>query len=123
MSALRGYLYAAGGHDSPCADLAYEFPVVERYDPRTHQWSTDHFSSVERYDPHADQWCLISAMKNCRDALGMATLGDQIYAVGGYDGLSYLDAVEAYDPITDDWTPVAALTQRRAGTRVVAVKI
>lgn len=105
VAVLRGYLYAAGGHDAPASSD-----------------SSKQFSSVERYDPRSDQWCLIAAMNNCRDAVGMATLGDRIYSVGGYDGLSYLDAVEAYDPETDTWESVAPLTHPRAGACVVALK-
>lgn len=106
VSVLRGYLYAAGGHDAPASSD-----------------SSKQFSSVERYDPRTDEWGLISPMKNCRDAVGMASLGDRLYSVGGYDGLSYLDAVEAYDPETDEWTSVQELDHPRAGACVVAVKL
>lgn len=106
VAVLRGYLYAAGGHDAPASsDLSKQF------------------SSVERYDSRIDQWGLIVPMKNCRDAVGMATLGDRLYSVGGYDGNTYLDAVEAYDPDSNDWKSVASLTHPRAGACVVALKI
>lgn len=62
-------------------------------------------------------------MNNCRDAVGMATLGDRIYSVGGYDGLTYLDAVESYDPLTGEWEAVASLAHPRAGACVVSVNI
>ena len=61
-------------------------------------------------------------MRNCRDAVGLAALGDRLYSVGGYDGLKYLSAVEAYDAETDVWEKVAPLTIPRAGACVVAVK-
>ena len=103
---MRGYLYAAGGRDAPASsDSSKQFP------------------SVERYDPRCDQWCLVASMNNCRDAVGMATLGDRIYSVGGYDGLTYLDAVESYDPVTGEWEAVASLAHPRAGACVVPVNI
>ena len=105
MAVLHGYLYALGGHDTPCS-----------------QDSSKQFSSVERYDPLADQWSLLAAMRNCRDAVGLAALGDKLYSVGGYDGLRYLSAVEAYDPETNEWESVASLNIPRAGACVVTVK-
>ena len=106
VAVLRGYLYAAGGHDAPASSD-----------------SSKQFSSVERYDPRNDQWCLIVSMKNCRDAVGMTALGDRLFSVGGYDGNSYLDAVEAYDPDANDWKPVSPLTHPRAGACVVSLKL
>ena len=50
-------------------------------------------------------------------------LGDKLYSVGGYDGVTYLDAVEAYEPDSDQWTAVSPLTHPRAGACVVAVKL
>ena len=106
VTVLNGYLYALGGHDAPaCQD------------------SSKQFSSVERYDPRTDQWTLVAPMNNCRDAVGLAALGDKLYSVGGYDGTKYLDAVEAYDPEKNEWESVAPLTHPRAGACVVAIKI
>ena len=106
MAVLNGYLYAAGGHDAPAS-----------------QDCSKQFNSMERYDPHSDQWTLLASMNNCRDAVGMTSLGDKLYSVGGYDGVTYLDAVEAYDADKDEWNAVASLTHPRAGACVVAVKL
>lgn len=46
-----------------------------------------------------------------RDAVGVCLLGDRLYAVGGYDGQSYLNTVESYDAQNNEWTEVIALTQ------------
>jgi kelch-like protein 1/4/5 len=46
-------------------------------------------------------------MSVSRDAVGVCLLGDKLYAVGGYDGQTYLNIVEAYDPQTNEWTQVA----------------
>lgn len=39
--------------------------------------------------------------KRCR--LGVAALNGKIYAVGGYDGSSFLKSVEIFDPVTNKW--------------------
>lgn len=51
-------------------------------------------------------WTAVASMSISRDAVGVCLLGDKLYAVGGYDGQTYLNIVEAYDPQTNEWTPV-----------------
>lgn len=50
-------------------------------------------NSVETYDPSADQWTMISSMEKHRSASGVVVLNNQIYAIGGHDGLSIFDSV------------------------------
>ncbi len=75
--------------------------------------------------------------------VGVAAMGGRIYAVGGHDGVRYLDSVEvstcplsnpstidsrrpcilrshsqAYDPFTNEWTTVTGIKQCRAGAGV-----
>lgn len=59
-----------------------------------------------RYDPKTDMWTAVASMSISRDAVGVCLLGDKLYAVGGYDGQTYLNTVEAYDPQTNEWTQV-----------------
>jgi len=42
-----------------------------------------------------------------RDGIGVALLGDRLFAVGGYDGQQYLTVVEAYDPVNNEWQAVS----------------
>ena len=42
--------------------------------------------------------------------MGVAVLGDFLYAIGGHDGSSYLNSVERYDPKTNQWTSNLAPT-------------
>lgn len=51
-------------------------------------------------------WTAVASMSISRDAVGVCLLGDKLYAVGGYDGQTYLNTVEAYDPQTNEWTQV-----------------
>lgn len=48
----------------------------------------------------------MASMSVGRDSLGVSRLGDQLLAVGGYDGQSYLQLVEAYDSQTNEWHQV-----------------
>lgn len=62
-----------------------------------------------RYDPKTDTWTAVAPMSISRDAVGVCLLGDRLYAVGGYDGQSYLNTVEAYDPQTNEWMQVGVI--------------
>lgn len=61
---------------------------------------------VFRYDPKTDMWTTVSSLSVPRDAVGVCLLGDRLYAVGGYDGQSYLSTVESYDALNNEWTEV-----------------
>lgn len=62
--------------------------------------------SFLRYDPKTDTWTMVAPLSMPRDAVGVCLLGDRLYAVGGYDGQTYLNTMEAYDPQTNEWTQV-----------------
>lgn len=51
-------------------------------------------------------WTTVSSLSVPRDAVGVCLLGDRLYAVGGYDGQSYLSTVESYDALNNEWTEV-----------------
>ena len=59
-----------------------------------------------RYDPKTDTWTMVAPLSMPRDAVGVCLLGDRLYAVGGYDGQTYLNTMESYDPQTNEWTQV-----------------
>lgn len=63
-----------------------------------------------RYDPKTDTWTTVSSLSVPRDAVGVCLLGDRLYAVGGYDGQSYLKTVESYDAQNNEWTEVNTST-------------
>lgn len=52
--------------------------------------------------------------------VGVAVLSNQIYAIGGYDGLANLSSVEVYNPETEEWKPAPPLMRHQGGV-VVAV--
>ncbi|GCB75510.1 hypothetical protein scyTo_0020922, partial [Scyliorhinus torazame] len=106
VATWNGFLYAIGGHDAPASNLTSRLS-----------------DCVERYDPKTDTWTSVAPMSVSKDAVGVCLLGDRLYAVGGYDGQSYLNSVEAYDPQTNEWMQVAPLCLGRAGACVVTVKL
>ena len=59
-----------------------------------------------RYDPKTDVWTTVASLSVPRDAVGVGLLGDRLYAVGGYDGQSYLGTVESYDAQNNEWAEV-----------------
>ncbi|XP_067889035.1 kelch-like protein 1 isoform X2 [Heterodontus francisci] len=106
VATCDGFLYAVGGHDAPASNHCSRLS-----------------DCVERYDPKTDTWTTIASVSVPRDAVGVCLLGDKLYAVGGYDGQTYLNTMESYDPQTNEWTQVASLNIGRAGACVVVVKM
>ncbi|KAK0046000.1 kelch-like protein 5, partial [Biomphalaria glabrata] len=100
----NGFLYAVGGYEAPATN-----PACSRFD------------CAERYDPKTDQWTVIATMSSARDSVGLCPLGDRLFAVGGYDGMQYLNDVECYDAVSNEWTKVSPLCTGRAGACVVHV--
>ncbi|XP_061643392.1 kelch-like protein 4 isoform X1 [Phyllopteryx taeniolatus] len=106
VATYNNFLYAVGGHDAPASNHCSRLS-----------------DCVERYDPKTDTWTTVSSLSVPRDAVGVCLLGDRLYAVGGYDGQSYLNTVESYDAQNNDWTKEVPLNIGRAGACVVVVKL
>ncbi|ETE72011.1 Kelch-like protein 4, partial [Ophiophagus hannah] len=112
VAMLEGPMYAVGGHDG----WSY-LNTVERWDPQARQWNYVASMSTPRstvgvaalnskYDPKTDNWTTVAPLSVPRDAVGICTLGDRLYAVGGYDGHTYLNTVESYDAQNNEWTEI-----------------
>lgn len=54
--------------------------------------------SVEKLDLDRGAWAPVGNMLVRRSTLGVAVLGDKLYAVGGFDGTNGLETVERFDP-------------------------
>ncbi|KAF7656589.1 hypothetical protein LDENG_00039120 [Lucifuga dentata] len=104
VATYNNFLYAVGGHDAPASNHCSRLS-----------------DCVERYDPKTDTWTTVSSLSVPRDAVGVCLLGDRLYAVGGYDGQSYLNTVESYDAQNNEWTVEVPLNIGRAGACVVVV--
>ena len=71
-------IYAVGGRDD-CTEL----------------------SSAERYNPNTNTWSPIVAMMSRRSGVGLAVVNGQLYAVGGFDGTTYLKTIETFDQVCE----------------------
>uniref|UniRef100_A0A8C5TUD5 Kelch-like protein 20 n=1 Tax=Malurus cyaneus samueli TaxID=2593467 RepID=A0A8C5TUD5_9PASS len=67
---------------------------------------------MERYDPSKNSWETVASMS--RSTLGVAVLAGELYALGGYDGQSYLRSVEKYIPKVKEWQLVAPMSRTRS---------
>ncbi|XP_028656901.1 kelch-like protein 1 [Erpetoichthys calabaricus] len=105
VATCDGFLYSIGGHDAPASSHCSRLS-----------------DCVERYDPKTDTWTTVAPLSQPRDAVGICLLGDKLYAVGGYDGQTYLNTMESYDPQINEWTKMASLNIGRAGACVVVIK-
>ncbi|XP_041128484.1 kelch-like protein 1 isoform X2 [Polyodon spathula] len=105
VAACDGFLYAVGGHDAPASSHCSRLS-----------------DCVERYDPKTDTWTIVAPLNLPRDAVGVCLLGDKLYAVGGYDGQTYLNTMESYDPETNEWIKMSSLNIGRAGACVIVIK-
>ncbi|KAM5146858.1 kelch-like protein 4 [Mantella aurantiaca] len=106
VATYNGFLYAVGGHDAPASNHCSRLS-----------------DCVERYDPKTDNWTTVAPLSVPRDAVGVCALGDRLYAVGGYDGQSYLSTVESYDTQNNEWAQEVSLNIGRAGTCIVVIKL
>ena len=59
---------------------------------------------VERYDPVKNQWTFVSSMNNHRDGACVVADDNNIFAITGFDGSSYLNTMDVYDPSKDAWS-------------------
>ncbi|NWH94359.1 KLH28 protein, partial [Aegithalos caudatus] len=73
-----------------------------------------HESSVECWDPDTNTWSSLEGMFESRSTLGTAVLAGELYALGGYDGQSYLRSVEKYIPKVREWQLVAPMSRTRS---------
>ena len=65
-------------------------------------------STVEEYDPAKDKWTTKADMPTARRGLAICTLNGNIYAIGGWSGLTErTSAMEEYDPARNIWTKKA----------------
>jgi N-acetylneuraminic acid mutarotase len=72
-------------------------------------------SAVEEFDPASNSWRGRTSMSVARASLGVASLNDRVYAIGGstggapYSPGTILNANEVYDSLTNVWTTLAPL--------------
>jgi hypothetical protein len=90
VGVVNDKIYVIGGLNS-----SGKLTTVEEYNPTTNTWTNCG-------TPAPGNGCI--PMPTGRYYLAVGVVGSKIYAIGGYDGSSYLAKVEEYDPATNTWT-------------------
>ncbi|MEW6542439.1 MAG: kelch repeat-containing protein [Nitrospirota bacterium] len=109
-AAIGGKIYVVGGFDEPSLGNLPS-PTISR--------------TVEEYDPATDRWTTKAPLPVGLHHVGLVSLGDRLYLVGGYtrSWLSVWSPVASlymYDPAADRWTEGPAMPTAR-GALAVAV--
>jgi len=60
-------------------------------------------------------------MLTMRGSHGIAVMDGKIYAVGGHDGLEFLDTVEMFDPAMNKWENITSMTRARNGAGAAVI--
>ncbi|XP_036278903.1 kelch-like protein 12 isoform X2 [Pipistrellus kuhlii] len=71
---------------------------------------------VEKYDPKTQQWSFLPSITRKRRYVASVSLHDRVYVIGGYDGRSRLSSVECLDYTAEEdgvWYSVAPMNVRR----------
>ena len=77
-------------------------------------------TNLDRYTPATDTWTSLAPMPTARAGLGVARVGDAIYAIGGRTNPGgpctggELASVERYDIAAQTWSTVASLPSARS---------
>ena len=58
-----------------------------------------------------------------RSGVGLAVVNGQLYAVGGFDGTTYLKTVEQFDAEVNNWKLCGTMNFRRLGGGVGVVRM
>ena len=95
----NGQIYCIGGYSNSQQDL----------------------SDVDVYNPTHDRWITAPRLTQRRSYVQAATLGENVYAVGGTEGNTRLKTVEKLSPYTSTWTRVADMNVARSRPGVAAV--
>ncbi|TAK96924.1 galactose oxidase [Patescibacteria group bacterium] len=75
---------------------------------------------VYAYDSGKNRWMRKADLPTARGALGVASVGDRIYAVGGGINKRAVNILEEYDPLAGRWTARAPMPTAREHTVAVA---
>ena len=95
----NGHIYCIGGYSSSQQDL----------------------TDVDVYDPEYNQWMPAPPLTQRRSYVQAATLGENIYAVGGTEGNTRLRSVEKLSPYTSCWNHVADMNVARSRPGVASL--
>jgi hypothetical protein len=80
------------------------------------------FAVLEAYSPKSNTWVTLPSMPTARGSLAAAAApcpqgleGTCLYAVGGFDGTSFVATLEAYSPKSNTWVTLPSMPTARSG--------
>ena len=76
-----------------------------------------------RYNPSTNSWSPIVAMMSRRSGVGLSVVNGSLYAVGGFDGTTYLKTIEVFDHENSNWKLCGSMNFRRLGGGVGVLKM
>ena len=79
---------------------------------------SSHPPSVQRYDPRTNEWSSMSPLPIQRSGFSSAVVDGMLFLVGGCNNLCKVNTVDCFDPEKDEWFPVAKMSVRRSGLGV-----
>lgn len=118
-SVFNGFLYAVGGRDD-----ATELSSAERYNPQANQWTPVVAMNSRRSGVSFSKFFFVyfsSIFLNFK--VGLAVVNGQLFAVGGFDGSTYLKTVEVFDRDSNQWRHSGSMNYRRLGGGVGVVRL
>lgn len=77
-------------------------------------WSSPLNAINEEYDIFTDTWSKKQSMITARREFAWVTYSWSIYAIGGFDWVSYTGVNEQYSPLTNTWTTKASMLTARS---------
>jgi N-acetylneuraminic acid mutarotase len=69
----------------------------------------------EMYDPEKDTWVMVNNMPTKRSGLSAASVGNNIFVIGGEKAGGSFDIIEKYDKVTDSWVLESPMPNPRLG--------
>ncbi|KAK3753616.1 hypothetical protein QZH41_004198 [Actinostola sp. cb2023] len=76
-------------------------------------------NSVEQFSFEHNQWTEVSSMILSREEHCSVVVGNQVYTLGGHDGVSQLCSVEKYSPVSNQWSLESPMARLHTGARAV----
>ncbi|KAG8238148.1 hypothetical protein J437_LFUL017261, partial [Ladona fulva] len=78
--------------------------------------------SVECYDFEKDRWYNLAEMPSRRCRGGVSVINNQVYSVGGFNGMNRVRTLEKYDALKDQWETLPSMQTRRSTVGVGELK-
>jgi len=101
----------AGRFYSSAVSLNGEIFVIGGATGKTNSTFTTNL--VLKYSPSTNAWTTATTLPTALHSVGVVTLNNKIYVIGGGDAITVFNKVQVYDPAADNWTTRAVMPTAR----------